>query len=189
MSDYEIAHQTGVCAITQRTLQPGEKFYAVLFDTPHGFDRRDYSAEAWEDPPEDYFSYWQSRVPQKQEKKRLFVNNDIMVDLMLRLADREEAVKQHFRFVLSLILMRKRLLKYEQTVHQDGVEYWHMRLTRDQSIQAIMNPRMTDDQIAAVSAELGAILHGDATAFERFDADAPAMEPDAATEDADTDVE
>jgi hypothetical protein len=170
-------------------LQPGEKFYAVLFDTPNGFDRRDYSAEAWEDPPEDYFSYWQSRVPQKQEKKRLFVNNDIMVDLMLRLADREEAVKQHFRFVLSLILMRKRLLKYEQTVHQDGVEYWHMRLTRDQSIQAIMNPRMTDDQIAAVSAELGAILHGDATAFERFDADAPAMEADAATEDADTDVE
>ncbi len=189
MSNYEIAHQTGVCAITQRTLHPGEKFYAVLFDTPDGFERRDYSTEAWENPPENYFSYWKSRVPQKQEKKRLLVNNDVMVDLMFRLADREEEVKQHFRFVLSLILMRKRLLKYEQTVHEEGIEYWHMRLTRDQSIQAIVNPRMTDDQIAAVSAELGAILHGDATAFERFDADAPATEPDAATEDSDTDVE
>ena len=112
-----------------------------------------------------------------------------MVDLMLRLADREEEVKQHFRFVLSLILMRKRLLKYEQTVYEEGIEYWHMRLTRDQSMHAIVNPQMTDDQIAAVSAELGAILHGDATAFERFDADAPATEPDAATEDSDTDVE
>ncbi len=189
MSDYEIAHQSGVCAVTQRALQPGEQFYAVLFDTPDGFERRDYSTEAWQNPPEDYFSYWKSRVPQKQEKKRLFVSNDVMVDLMLRLADREEEVKQHFRFVLSLILMRKRLLKYEQTVHEEGIEYWHMRLTRDQSIQAIVNPRMTDDQIATVSAELGAILHGDSTAFERFDADAPAADPDASTQDSDTDVE
>ena len=189
MSDYEIAHQTGVCAVTQRTLQPGEQFYAVLFDTPDGFERRDYSTEAWESPPENYFSYWKSRVPKKKEKKRLFVNNDVLVDLMLRLADREEQVKQHFRFVLSLILMRKRLLKYEQTVHEEGIEYWHMRLVRDQSIQAIVNPRMTDDQIAAVSAELGAILHGDSTAFERFDADAPGKEPDASTGDSDTDVE
>ncbi len=189
MSDYEIAHQTGVCAVTQCALQPGEQFYAVLFETPDGFERRDYSMEAWDNPPENYFSYWQSRVPQKQEKKRLFVNDDVMVDLMLRLADREEEVKQHFRFVLSLILMRKRLLKYEQTMHEEGVEYWHMRLTRDQSVHAIVNPRMTDDQIAAVSAELGAILHGDSTAFERFDADAPTTEPEAATEDSDTDVE
>jgi hypothetical protein len=47
---------------------------------------------------------------------------------------------------------------------------------------------MSDDQIAAVSAELGAILHGDSTAFERFDADVPAPESDATTEAADTDV-
>ena len=189
MSDYEIAHRTGVCAVTQRTLQPGEKFYAVLFDTPDGFDRRDYSAEAWENPPQDYFSYWKSRVPPKQGKKRLFVNDEVMVDLMLRLAGREEEVKQHFRFVLSLILMRKRLLKYEQTVHAEGIEYWRMRLTRDQSIQEIVNPRMTDAQIATVSAELGAILHGDATAFERFDVDTPTQQPGAATENSDTDVE
>lgn len=189
MSDYEIAHRTGVCAVTQRTLQPGEIFYAVLFDTPDGFDRRDYSAEAWENPPQNYFSYWKSRVPQKQGKKRLFVNDEVMVDLMLRLAGREEEVKQHFRFVLSLILMRKRLLKYEQTVHKEGIEYWRMRLTRDQSIQEIVNPRMTDAEIAAVSAELGAILHGDATAFERFDVDTPTQQPGAATENSDTDVE
>ena len=86
-------------------------------------------------------------------------------------------------------LVRKRLLKYEQTVHEEGVEFWHMRLTRDQSLQAIVNPRMTDDQIAVVSAELGAILHGDSTAFERFDADASATEPDASAPDSDTDVE
>ena len=189
MTDYDIAHQTGICVGTRRPLEPGEPFYAVLFDTADGFERRDYSTEAWKNPPENYFSYWKSRVPEKKEKKRLFVNNDVMVDLMLRLADHEEEVKQHFRFVLSLILMRKRLLKYEQTVHEEGIEYWHMRLTRDQSVHAIVNPRMTDDQIAAVSAELGAILHGDATAFERFDADPPGTKQDASNQDVDTDVE
>ncbi len=177
MTDYEIAHLTGVCAATQRQLEAGEEFYAVLFETLDGFERHDYCLEAWQSPPDGYFSYWKSRVPKKQEKQRLFVDSDAMINLFLRLADRQEQVKQHFRFVLALILMRKRLLKYEQTLHQEGVEYWQMRLVRDQSVHDVLNPRMSDEQIEAVSRELGAILHGDSSAFAKLDAQPPESDP------------
>ena len=61
MTDYDIAHQAGICAGTRRPLEPGEPFYAVLFDTPAGFERRDYSTEAWETPPDSSVPSWQAR--------------------------------------------------------------------------------------------------------------------------------
>lgn len=169
MNEYDVAHRTGVCTATGRQLLPGEEFYAVLFETAETFERRDYATEAWQGPPAGYFSYWKSRVPQKEEKKRLFVDQDVMINLFLRLADADQELKRNFRFVLALILMRKRLLKYERTTCQDQAETWEMRLVRDQSVHQVRNPRMSDEQVEAVSRELGAILHGDYQAFAEID--------------------
>ena len=178
MSDYEVAVRTGVCAATQRRLEPAEQFYAVLFETPEGFERRDYSLGSWEGPPSGFFSFWKSRVPEAKEKKQLFIDGDALTHLFLRLGDCREEVKKHFRFVLGLILMRKRLLKYQQTSRKGDSEYWRMLLVRDQSTHEVLNPRMTDEQIEKVSRELGAILHGDAGAFERLDAEGAESKPE-----------
>ena len=67
--------------------------------------------------------------------------------------------------VLALILMRKRLLKYEQTQREGDSEIWQMRLMKDRSEHSVANPRLTDDQIEDVSRQLGAILHTDAGEF------------------------
>ena len=74
--------------------------------------------------------------------------------------------------------MRKRLLKYEGTEQQDGQEVWRMVLPRDRSEHLVVNPRLSDDQIGAVSGQLSAILHGDmgefAAEIEEAGSEAPA---------------
>lgn len=178
--EYVFAHQTGVCFATQRPLAEGQEFYAVLFEIPEGFDRRDYSLDAWNGPPQGYFCFWKSRIPKKEEKKKLLVDNDVLINLFIRLEDAQEPVKKHFRFVLALILMRKRLLKYERTIQEDDQEYWQMRRTGENIDFRVLNPMLTDAQIEAVSKELGAILHGDSAAFDNLDdsaASAPASSP------------
>ena len=52
--------------------------------------------------------------------------------LPIRTESAEETRPQRiaFRFVLALILMRKRLLKYEETQSEDGMEIWRMRTVR-----------------------------------------------------------
>jgi len=182
MKEYEIAHQTGVCSLTQRQLDEEEEFFAVLFEKPDGFERRDYSLDSWTEPPEGYFCYWKSRVPKKQEKKNLFVDKEIMINLFLRLEDIQEEVKQHFRFVLALILMRKRYLKYEQTIKEAGQEIWEMRVAGEQTRHHVVNPRLNDEQIETVSRELGAILHGDADAFAEFNPNQANVEPPTPTD-------
>ncbi len=167
MAEWDVAKMSGRCAVSGRELAEGEEFYAVLFERDEGFERVDYSLDCWQGPPENAFCYWKSRVPAREKKKRLFVDDETLINFFLRLADEEEALKVNFRFVLALILMRKRLLKYEETIRDDGNEYWQMRLVGEQSVHRVLNPQLDDEKIRSVSAELGAILHADSGAFEQ----------------------
>ncbi len=161
MADWEVARSQGTCAESGRALGEGEEFYAVLFDTPEGFVRRDYAIEAWPGPPEDAYCYWKSRIPRKEEKKRIIVDDTVLIDFFERLADEDEPARQQFRFVLALMLMRKRRLRYEATRNTDGVETWAMTLMPEGSTHEVVNPHLQDDEINVVSEQLTAILHGD----------------------------
>ena len=161
MADFEVARSLGVCTATGRTLGEGETFYAVLFDRPDGFVRQGYSVEAWTGSPEDAFCFWKSQVPKKGQKKNVIVDNDVLIDFFERLTGEPEPVKVQFRFVLALMLMRKRLLRYEGTTDVDGDETWTMTLTTNDSAHEVVNPHLQDDEIDAVSEQLTAILHGD----------------------------
>jgi len=163
MVDWEVQRTSGRCAVSGRELREGEEFYAVLFDRNGTLERVDCSLEAWTGPPEGAFCFWKSRVPVREKKKQLWVDDDVLVHLFCRLADETAESRVHFRFVLALLLMRKKLLKYEQTLHEGGREYWQMRLVRDSSggsIYRVENPQLSDQQIEAVGAQLTAILHG-----------------------------
>jgi hypothetical protein len=121
----------------------------------------DYSPESWKGPPEGSYCHFKSRIPVKEKRKKLLVDNDILASFFLRLGDDAEPARVQFRFVLALILMRKRLLRYEGSKVEAGVEVWRMTLMTDRSEHRVVNPRLTDEQIEGVSSQLSAILHGD----------------------------
>lgn len=161
MEQWEVKRSGGRCAGTQRELDFGEEYYAALIDTETGFERQDFCCEYWEKQQPSVFSYWKTRVPMPNEKKKLFVDNDILVNFFERLAEETEEIKVNFRFVLALILMRKRRLKYEDTVIVAGKEIWRMRFVRETNTHEVINPQLDDAQIDAVSQELSSILHGE----------------------------
>lgn len=158
---WEVQSPTGRCSVTGRPFAEGDEFYAVLFAEGDTFRREDCGKEAWQGPPEGSFCFFKTRVPVKEKKKRLLVDNDILFSFFLRLAKETEPVRVQFRFVLALILMRKRLLRYEGAKVEDGVEVWRMVQPGEQTEHKVTNPRLTDDQIEGVSQQLSAILHGD----------------------------
>ncbi|MBI4717578.1 MAG: hypothetical protein HY763_07220 [Planctomycetes bacterium] len=158
---WQVETPRGVCAATGRRLEEGEEFFTVLFEDGESFRRADYAVDAWQGPPPGTYCHFKSRVPVKVKRKQLLVDDDMLAQFFLRLAPETEPVRVQFRFVLALILMRKRKLRYDGSRVSDGVEVWQMTLLRDQSTHRVVNPRLTDDQIAGVSAQLTAILHGD----------------------------
>ncbi len=119
---YDVQKTTGRCAITGSVLQPEEEYIATLVEDDDDLLRRvDISTAAWEEGkrPENLFSYWKAVVPKPDEKKKLFVDDDVLMNLLRRLEDATQPQRIAFRFVLTLILMRKKLLRYDYTDHHD----------------------------------------------------------------------
>jgi len=160
MADFEIARAVGRCAVSGRTLNEGEAFYSVILDTPDGLQREDVSEECWNGPPAGAFCHFKSRIPRKEEPKKIFVDDDALVGFFLQLGRSEDPLKQRFRFVLSLMLMRKRLLKYEATVRDGGRESWRMKLVKDKSLHDVLDPALDERQIQELTGELGILLAG-----------------------------
>ena len=163
-SGYDVSRPLGVCAVTGHPIGPDEKFMAALRETPLGFERVDVSTPAWPDfDRKDVVAFWQTTMPKHEAKKKLFVDDEVLCQLFERLSDVQEPAKLKFRFVLGLILMRKRMLIYETTRHEGGEgterELWTVRFKGREERLDLLNPRLTEEQVGEVSQQLGEILN------------------------------
>ena len=158
---YDVPRPAGVCAVSGRAIEPGEKYYAVVRETPTGLERLDVSPEAWASfERRDLLGFWHTTMPHPEQKpKKLFVDDEVLCTLFERLADTGEPAKLNFRFVLGLILMRKRIVLYETTRQEEGRDVWVVRLKGREDRLDLVDPKLTEAQVAEVSQQLGDILH------------------------------
>ena len=158
---YDVPRPAGVCAVSGRAIEPGEKFIAAVRETATGLERLDISPEAWADfDRRDLLGFWQTTMPRPEQKpKKLFVDDEVLCTLFERLADTGEPSKLNFRFVLGLILMRKRIVLYETTRQEEGRDVWVVRLKGREDRLDLVDPKLTEAQVAEVSQQLGDILH------------------------------
>ena len=175
IADWEVAKTQGACGGCGRSFEPKQEYYAALLEGSQeaqqgqkeksqasgAFERLDYCQECWQRESPEAFCFWKTRVPEPTEKKKLLVDDEVLLEFFDRLGEASERVKINFRFVLALILMRKRILKYERTELRDGEEFWIMGQVRQQTKHEVVNPRLDDAQIEEVSGQLSAILRSE----------------------------
>ncbi len=111
--DFEIQRCTRHCAATGRELLPGETFYSVLMEKGSNVERHDYSVEAWTEPPHDALGWWKSQVPDPKTQRKQWAPNDVMLRLFDELSDQPS--RADVRYVLALLLVRRRVLRLEDT--------------------------------------------------------------------------
>ena len=97
---------------------PGETSYSVLTSEGAKVVRNDYSAEAWQGPPEGALGWWKSHTPtaEAKPKKPHWAPNDVMLQLFDELAESPD--RADMRYVLVLLLLRRRVLRLEETEHE-----------------------------------------------------------------------
>ena len=134
---------------------------AALRETSVGFERVDISMDAWPDfDRANVLAFWQTHLPVPEQKaKKLFVDDAVLCELFERLSDTTEPAKLNFRFVLGLILMRKRMLVYENTKHAEEKEFWVVRFKGREAKLDLLNPHLDESQVVEVSQQLSEILN------------------------------
>jgi len=110
--DYETQNFTKRCAKTGRSLTPGEWYYSVLVAEGAELNRYDYAAEVWEGPPDRAIGWWKSQVPDPAVRRKHRAPNDVILQFFDELADQPD--KQDIRYVLTLLLIRRRVFRLEE---------------------------------------------------------------------------
>jgi len=166
--DYNIRKTNGLCTKCEKQLAPGEELTATVSEGPDELLRNDYCDQCSESLTEEVdaavLCRWRTVVPHPEEKKKLLIDNDLLVNLFERLAESQDQSKINFRYALALVLMRKKLLVYDRmTTDDQGREVWsmHFRGSDASAEQLVIDPKLTEDQIADVSDSLGEIMEGD----------------------------
>ena len=158
MEEWEIEKSLGRCCGTAREIEYGEEYYAALVETDEGLQRRDFCADYWLEKKPQVYCYWKTKHPHPDQKKHIFVDDEMLMAFFQRLAEENDQEKINFRFVLTLILMRKRRLKYDSSSTGDGKEIWRLRITGEKDFVEVVNPHLDDQQIEKLSSQLGQIL-------------------------------
>jgi hypothetical protein len=158
MIDYQIQENTRRCSVTGRELQPGERFFTVLLEEGGKFQRKDYSTEAWQGPPPGAFSFWAGKVPPREESRRPKIDDELLFDCFCRLENDKEPARVNFRYVVALLLMRRKRFKFEEAKQVDGQEVLVLRCTKTREAYQVTNPRLTEEQMLAVQEEVFKVL-------------------------------
>ena len=154
------AHQ---CAVTERKFVEGEKFYtAIYFNKKTGdYTRRDVSADAWaqdiqEHPP---FSFWKSAYEPPHTEERLEVTpKENAGELLHRLIVEDEAGTEQARYILALMLERKRILVPTAVKHSDAGRLLMYENKKTGEVFVIRDPELRLDEIEAMQEEVATLL-------------------------------
>jgi hypothetical protein len=158
MTEYQIQPHTRKCTVTGRELQPGERYYTALLEEGDHFVRNDYSKEAWQGPPAQAFSFWTGRVPTPTEPLKPRFDDDLLEECFQRLEGQADASRINFRYVVALLLIRRKRFRFEQTVFEDGVEKLEVVHMKTGARHLVVNPQLTDEEMNQVQSEVFAVL-------------------------------
>lgn len=161
MAEWNIHRPLGVCSGSEQAIDSGEDYIGALVETDEGLVRRDFCLAFWEQEQPEVFCHWRSRLPHQEQKKKMFVDDEMLMAFFNRLADESDPERIRFRFVLALILMRKRRLKYEGTKRENEQEIWQLKVTGEKRIVDVLNPRLGEEQIEQLSGQIGEVLNAD----------------------------
>ena len=159
MTDYHLQATTRRGHATGRELRPGEKYVTALLDEAGKFVRRDFAPEAWAGPPENAIGHWAARVPHAGEApKRPPIDDDMLAECFHRLDGADDPSRVQFRYVVALLLMRRKRFKFEDVTKDAAGETLLLRDTRTGERFGVADPGLTEEAMAAVQDEVFRVL-------------------------------
>jgi hypothetical protein len=119
--------------------------------------RQDFSADAWQGPPSGALGSWKSQVPAPSGNKVHWAPNDVMLELLDQWE--QDPAKTESRYVLSLLLIRRRVLRLEDTeTDEAGREISVLYSARREKTYRVITAVPNSTRAAEIQAELAQLL-------------------------------
>jgi hypothetical protein len=156
-SEWEIKSRAHCCARTGSQFREGEYFYTLLFREGEGFRREDISEEAWASRNENIepFSFWRSKYEPPPPATPEPLPKDDAESLLRRLIAEGDPASANARFILALMLERKRILRPIESRDPGLLVYEHAH-TGESFV--VVDPNLALESIPAIQDEVSVML-------------------------------
>ncbi|MGE4286289.1 MAG: hypothetical protein AB7F23_06720 [Phycisphaerae bacterium] len=158
MTDWTISKSGGICCRCEKQFEEHEQFFAALSVCADGFKRLDVCADCWEKDRPLAFYFWKTKHSSEEDNRNKFIDDDMLFDLFEGLEESTEPDKLNFRFVLMLVLMRKRMLRYNNTIREDGKDLWLLKVTGQKREVRVVDPHISEEEIDKLTENIGLVL-------------------------------
>lgn len=193
--EWKIKARAHTCCVTGRAFKEDEPFFTALFEdnSDDGFERRDYSVEAWKAERGSLkpFSYWRTlyEPPRSEPQKQDVVEKESAEGLLRRLIDEDDPLTENTRFILALMLERKKTLRETDSRSLGQARLRIYEHARSGEVFIIRDPMLKLDQLESIQEEVSTLLAARAAAPPEPAEPAEPAEPMNATAPAETAAE
>jgi hypothetical protein len=161
MTEYQIQNPTLRCARSGRELKPGERIHSILRLEGSTFLREDISSEQWDGVPAGVYAHWQGRVPSGNKPRKTPIDDEVLVECLSRLAEESDPAKWSFRYVLALLLIRRKRMRLLETTSTGQQEVLVLGCPKTGATFSVIDPGLADDELEAVQDEVFRVLGWD----------------------------
>jgi len=190
MSDWKIRKRKDGCSLCTHEFEEEEVFYSLLSIDPETIGREDRCVACFDQGGLQEAGqgaiYWRTRRP-PEGKRRLAVDFDVVEQLFFALAEHEKERILELRYLMSLLLLRKKRLKLVRVLREGGVESMVLRRPRRTEAIAVRVFDLSEERSLQLRQELARIFEG-ADVEDLLTAPAPPPEVGAAAAEADPDA-
>lgn len=174
-NEWKIGRAGTHCKSCNAAFEPGNAYYSMLLNAEAdakeknetdggGFVRADLCVTCFTDKrPENVFYFWKTMLSAadsaEPKKQRTVVDVDNVFEFFKRLEGEKAAQKVAFRYILALILARKKRLQAAE--RRDGADGRPVQIYREKGSSVdhpVTEPELSAEEIAGLSDELGVLL-------------------------------
>ena len=161
--DFRIGRRGGVCGACAQALAPGASASSALYSVPaageDAFERKDFCAACFDDPAKrgEPFSWWTAVVPTPEVKKAVF-DTGVAKEFLVRLLREDAPERASLRYLLVLLLLRKKIVKVTDQFVKDGVEVMVLAVPPDEAVFEVPCLEIDEAEATKLRDELGRLF-------------------------------
>ena len=163
IQNWHIRSRSHQCALSGRPFVDGETFHtAIYFDAEtNGYMRRDVALDVWEQETSERqpIAYWKSVYsPQMIEERPEVATKENAMSLLQRFIEEDEPRTENARYILALMLERKRILTPTASRETENGKMLFYENKKTGEVVMVRDPELRLDELAVVQEEVAMLL-------------------------------
>ena len=146
------------CAATGEDLVPGSECHSVLIEREGELQRLDFSEKGWTSPPHGALGVWTCIVPKPAEVRHEPLDTKALMTCFEQLIEEASPAREGLRYILALLLVKKRRLRLEGSRSEGDDEYLQLAGAQGEGAYEVRDLNPSDEEIQQWQRELNVYL-------------------------------